>query len=160
MKSQYQLTMILSCVPVWVNSFALKYPVHSDRIYVGFCLDGSAEVEVNLVKHTIKKNEVIFIAKNHIVFNHKISDDFRSVFLAFTDDFKGELFNDLRKYPIHFLFKQKFPSVVLNEVEMNQLMEYYNLMWGVVKNVQNDYRKRHCKASLIFAAYKSSLLWE
>lgn len=135
-----------------VNSFALKYPVHSDRIYVGFCLDGYAEVEVNLVKHTIKKNEVIFIAKNHIVFNHKISDDFRSVFIAVTDDFKCELFNDLRKYPLHFLFKQKFPSVVLEETEMKLLMEYYNLMLGVVKNVQNDYRKdivKHLLSSLL-----------
>lgn len=135
-----------------VNSFALKYPVHSDRIYMGFCLDGSAELEVNLVKHTVKKNEVVFIAKNHIVFNHKISDDFHSVFLAFTDDFKCELFNDLRKYLIHYLFKQKFPSVVLDEIEMKQIMEYYNLMWSVVKNVPGDYNKdivKHLLSSLL-----------
>ena len=116
---------------------------------MGFCR-GIAEMDLAW-ENTVKENEVVLSQKLYCI-NHKISDDFHSVFLAFTDDFKCELFNDLRKYLIHYLFKQKFPSVVLDEIEMKQIMEYYNLMWSVVKNVPGDYNKdivKHLLSSLL-----------
>lgn len=135
-----------------VNSFALEYPVHTNKGYIGFCLDGNAEIEVNLIKHTITKNEIIIILQNQIMFHHKKSDDFRIAFFSLSKEILHELLNDLRKYSTHYFFREKFPSFMLNEIEMAQIMEYYNLIWKVAKDVQNDHRKdivRHLLCSLL-----------
>ncbi len=135
-----------------VDSFLLESPVRSDRIYLGFCLDGSAEVEVDLINHTIIKNEIILIPPNHILFHHKISENFRFVLLSFSNKFFHALSNDLRKYPLYFLLKQKFPSLKLDETEMSQIMEFYNLMWKYGEDKQNKYRSDLVKhlLSLVF----------
>lgn len=139
------------------NFFSLEYPVHSDREYIGFCLDGCAEIEVNLIEHTIQKNEIILISQNQIVFHHNISDDFRFILFSFSKEILNELLNDLRKYPPFFvLFKQKFPAFMLNETEVEQILSYYNLMWKVTKDVQNDYKKdsiKHLLCSLLITIH-------
>jgi AraC-type DNA-binding domain-containing proteins len=135
---------------------ALECPVHSDRGYIGFCLDGYAEIEINLIKHTIIKNEIVVISQNQIVFHHKISDDFRFVYFSFSKEILSELLNDLRKYPPYFIFRRKFPSIMLNEMEMKQIMEYYNLMWNVTKGDKNDTKRdivKHLFCSLMINIY-------
>ncbi len=128
-----------------VNSFALENPAHTDKGYLGFCLDGFGEIEINLERRTIIKNQIIPISRNSIVFHKKISDDFRVVFFSVSICMLEDLLNDLRKYPPVFLFKSSFPSIILNDMEMKQIMEYYNLMWKVTEDVQNDHRKEIVK---------------
>jgi len=134
------------------NSFLLEYPIRSERVYLGFCLEGCAEVEINLIRHTVTKNELILILKNHILFHHAISEDFRFVTISISNDFFHSMSNELRKYPLYFLLKQKFPSLKLNNDEMNQIMEFNNLMWKYAGDEQNKYRSdlvRHL-LSLVF----------
>ena len=139
------------------NSFALEYPVHSDREYIGFCLEGYAEIEVNLIENTIKKNEIIIISKNQIVFHHKISDDFRFILFSYSYEILNEFVNDIRKYPPFFVFfRQRFPSFMLNETEAYQILNYYNLMWKITQNVQNDYKRdsiKHLLSSLLITIH-------
>jgi AraC-like DNA-binding protein len=122
-------------------SFSMNYPMRSGRVYIGLCLDGWIEMEVNLSKHTTRKNEIIMIFPNHFVFHHEMSPDFNFILFSISSDFFKELSNDLRKYPLYFLFKQRFPSVLLNQAEMDQILEYYHLMWRIAEDDQNEYRK-------------------
>jgi len=138
------------------NSFALEFPIHSDREHIFFCLDGWAEVEVNLIEHTISKNEMVLISQNQIVFHHTISDDFRFILFSYSKEILNEFVNDIRKYPPFFvIFRQRFPSIMLNESEAEQVLDYYNLMQKVAKNltnVRNDYKRdsiKHLLSSLL-----------
>jgi len=139
------------------NSFALEYPVHSDREYIGFCLEGYAEIEVNLIEHTVSKNEIIIISKNQIVFHHKISEDFKFILFSYSNELMNEFVNDIRKYPPFFVFfRQRFPSFTLNETEARQIQDYYTLMWKVSQNVQNDYKRdsiKHLLSSLLITMH-------
>jgi len=124
-----------------VRSSVLEYPVHSDKEYIGFCLAGNAELEINLVDHRLVKNEFVFISHNQIIFHHEISEDFRLVMFSYTKEFWGEMLNELRKYPLFFLLKRKFPSIMLQDAEMEQCMEYFNLLWKVMNDTQNESRR-------------------
>jgi len=139
------------------NSFALEYPVHSDREYIGFCMEGYAEIEVNLIEHTLLKNEIIIISKNQIVFHHKISDDFKFILLSYSNEYLNEFVIDIRKYPPFFvLFRQRFPSFILNKTEAEQILDFYNLMWKAAQNVQNDYKRdslKHLLSSLLITLH-------
>ena len=139
------------------NSFSLEYPMHCDREYIGVCLNGYAEIEVNLIEHTISKNEVVIISKNQIVFHHKISDDFRFILFSYSNEILNEFVNEIRKYPPFFVFfRQRFPSFMLNETEAEQIMDYYNLMWKATKNVQNDHKTdsiKHLLSSLLITLH-------
>ena len=140
-----------------VKAFALEFPAHTDKGYVGFCLDGYAEIDINLKRRTIIRNEIIFVPKNSIVFNQKVSDDFRVAFLSISKSIMEELLNDLRKYPPVFLFKPDFPAIVLNDLEMKQMMEYFSLMWKVTEDVQNDNRREIVKH--LFLSMLINLHW-
>ena len=139
------------------NSFALEYPVHSDREYIGFCLEGSAEIEINLIEHTILKNEIVIISKNQIIFHHKISDNFRFILFSYSTEILNEFVNDIRKYPPFFVFfRQRFPSFTLNQTEAEHILDYYNLMWKVTKNVQTEYKSdaiKHLLSSLLITLH-------
>ena len=139
------------------NSFALEYPVHSDREYIVFCMDGYAEIEVNLIEHTVTKNEIIIISKNQIVFHHKISDDFRFILISYSNEILNEFVNDIRKYPPFFVFfRQRFPSFMLNDTEAVQILDYYNLMGKVTMNVQSEFKSdsfKHLLSSLLITLH-------
>ncbi|MDD3358062.1 MAG: helix-turn-helix domain-containing protein [Parabacteroides sp.] len=124
-----------------ISSYVLEHPVHSDKVYIGFCLEGYAVMEINLVKHKLVKNEFIAMAHNHIIFHHEISEDFRLVMFSYSKSFWGEMLNEIRKYPLYILFKQKFPSVMLQDVEMEQCMDYFNLLWKVMNDTPNESRR-------------------
>jgi AraC family transcriptional regulator, transcriptional activator of pobA len=138
-------------------SFFMEYPIRSGRIYIGLCLNGWIELEVNLVKHVTKKNEAIMIFPNNFVFHHETSPDFNFVLFSISSTFFQELSNDLRKYPLYFLFKQRFPFIILNQTEMDQIMEYYHLMWKTTEDTHNDYKRdiiKHLLTSMTINIHK------
>lgn len=122
------------------RSHALEYPIHAEKSYIAFCLEGSAEIEINLKKSVITKNEIVLISLNSIVFHRKMSDDFRVVFFSVSKNITEDLLNYLRKYPPVFLLKPDFPSIKLNDIEMEEVMSFFRLMWNVVEDVENDHR--------------------
>ncbi len=122
------------------RSYALEYPIHAEKSYIGFCLEGSAEIEINLKKRVITKNEIVLISLNSIVFHRNFSDDFRLAFFSISKSITEDLLNYLRKYPPVFLLKPDFPSIMLTDIEMEESMDFFRLMWNVVEDVENDHR--------------------
>ncbi|MBP1593926.1 MAG: AraC family transcriptional regulator, partial [Bacteroidetes bacterium] len=119
---------------------ALEYPIHAEKSYIGFCLEGSAEIEINLKKRVVTKNEIVLISLNSIVFHRNFSDDFRLAFFSISKSITEDLLNYLRKYPPVFLLKPDFPSITLTDIEMEESMDFFRLMWNVVEDVENDHR--------------------
>lgn len=128
-----------------VSLFAMDNPVHTDREYISFCLGGSGEIEINLKKRTVVKNDLVFVSRNSIISDRKLSEDFRFVFFSMSNDFMRELLNDLRKYPPVFMLKQNFPSIHLSGAEMEQLMGVFNVMWKQTEDVENGHRREIVK---------------
>jgi len=127
------------------RSHSLEYPIHAEKSYIGFCLEGSAEIEINLKKRVITKNEIVLIALNSIVFHREMSDDFRVAFFSISKNITEDLLNYLRKYPPVFLLKPDFPSIILTDEEMEEAMSFFQLMWNVVEDVENDHRTETLK---------------
>lgn len=127
------------------RSVILEYPIHAEKSYICFCLEGSAELEINLKKRVITKNEIVLIALNSIVFHREISDDFRVAFFSISKNITEDLLNYLRKYPPVFLMKPDFPSIKLSDIEMEEAMSFFRIMWNVVEDVENDHRTEMLK---------------
>ena len=127
------------------RSFVLEYPIHAEKSYICFCLEGSAEIEINLEKRVITKNEIVLIALNSIVFHRKFSDDFRVALFSISKSITEDLLNYLRKYPPVFLLKPDFPSIELSNIEMEEAMSFFQIMWNVVEDVENDHRTEMLK---------------
>ena len=127
------------------RSFVLEYPIHAEKSYICFCLEGSAEIEINLEKRVITKNEIVLIALNSIVFHRKFSDDFRVALFSISKSITEDLLNYLRKYPPVFLLKPDFPSIELSNIEMEEVMSFFQIMWNVVEDVENDHRTEMLK---------------
>jgi len=127
------------------RSYALEYPIHAEKSYIGFCLEGSADIEINLKKRVITKNEIVLISLNSIVFHREMSDDFRVAFFSISKNITEDLLNYLRKYPPVFLLKPDFPSIMLTDEEMEEAMSFFQLMWNVVEDVENDHRTEMLK---------------
>jgi len=127
------------------RSVILEYPIHAEKSYICFCLEGSAELEINLKKRVITKNEIVLIALNSIVFHRTLSDDFRIVFFSISKNIAEDLLNYLRKYLPVFLMKPDFPSIKLSDIEMEEAMSFFRIMWNVVEDVENDYRTEMLK---------------
>jgi len=127
------------------RSVILEYPIHAEKSYICFCLEGSAELEINLKKRVITKNEIVLIALNSIVFHRTLSDDFRIVFFSISKNIAEDLLNYLRKYLPVFLMKPDFPSIKLSDIEMEEAMSFFRIMWNVVEDVENDHRTEMLK---------------
>lgn len=127
------------------RSHVLEYPIHAEKSYIIFCLEGSAEIEINLKKRVVSKNEIVLISLNSIVFHREMSDDFRVAFFSVSKNITEELLNYLRKYPPVFLLKPDFPSIMLTDEEMEEAMRFFQLMWNVVEDVENDHRTEMLK---------------
>ncbi|SHF57530.1 AraC-type DNA-binding protein [Bacteroides luti] len=127
------------------RSHVLEYPIHAEKSYIIFCLEGSAEIEINLEKRVVSKNEIVLISLNSIVFHREMSDDFRVAFFSVSKNITEELLNYLRKYPPVFLLKPDFPSIMLTDEEMEEAMRFFQLMWNVVEDVENDHRTEMLK---------------
>lgn len=140
-----------------INLFEQECPIHTDRNYIGFCLSGSGNVEINLKTITISKNDLFFIARHSIVFNKESSDDFRYVFFSISPEYMKDLLNDLRKYPPVFLANQNKPTLSLKDEEMEHLMTIFNLMWKHMEEEQNEHQRdivKHLLCSILISIHR------
>jgi len=145
-----------SIYSVTADSLLIRNPAHVDRSYIGICIEGSSEVEINLKKYTIQKGNLLFVPHKSIIFHHSPSSDFRVVCFSISDKMFEELLQDLRKYPPVFLFKPDFPLMLLIDSEVNLFLQYFNLIWNVVKDDQNIHRKeivKHLVCSVFIQIY-------
>ncbi len=145
-----------SIYSVTEDSLLIGDPAHIDRSYIGICIEGSSEIDINLKKYTIQKGNLLFVPRKSIIFHHNPSNDFRVVCFSISDKMFEELLQDLRKYPPVFLFKPDFPLILLIDSEINLFLQYFNLIWNVVKDDQNIHRKeivKHLVCSVFIQVY-------
>lgn len=118
-----------------------EFPTHLEAGVLGICLEGKAEVEINLNSHTLEKNCVILMRAGDIVMSKGMDPDFTAIFVAISSSYLQGVTSPL---PIQFpllLHLKNHPMIKINEQDIARLLDYYEFIWKQVKNEKNTFRR-------------------
>lgn len=109
-------------------------------LFLLFCLEGTAEVEVDLQKYTLVRNTQLLIMPGVSLQVERVGDDFRCLYVGCSNNLFNEMTNSLD--PTFFHFLKDNPGVILNEIESDHLRNMVRLMRTVYNDKENCYRRQ------------------
>ena len=130
------------------------------------CIQGSADIQINLKEYHVPSNSLVTLMPDHILHGYKHSDDFKGLFIAVSNRCVDELIPDiLTALPAIMTFRNS-PVVELNATEMDILKEMHSFLWMLVRSDVGLYKKKVVNGmlqSLLYtalSAYKSRNMYE
>lgn len=98
-----------------------------DRCIVCICIAGSANIEINSVKHNVVRNEMIFLFPNQIISMENRSDDFIFAYFSAT---RRLLHDVLFHFPPQFVgyLRENFHRILPQEEYDNLYNDYFRIM--------------------------------
>ena len=144
--------------PLMVSTETLAVPedfyFKATGLYVLFCLQGEAEIEINLRKYTICPNTQLVLLPGFIVQVNQVTDQFGLVCMGFCQSIFTEVSNCLE--PAFFHFIKERPMVVLPDDEAALLRHTISLVSTINQDTGNRYRRQmagnYCQ-NLLFHFY-------
>lgn len=110
------------------------YKVSSTSII--FCLEGSFEIEIDSVKHTVYKNNILAILPKQTIKYGRPSSDFDAHVTIISNNF-AEARDGFKKTTSLFLSLRNHPISGINEEDVNLLGTLYALLEKKIKDVKN-----------------------
>lgn len=114
--------------------------VKSDNAFILLCLEGEAEIEVDLWRYTLVANAQLVLLPKMVLQVLHASPNFRVLCIACLGDLFHELSNCLE--PPFFRFIKEHPYVCLEEPEVELLHSVIHLLEDVSKDLENPYRRQ------------------
>ena len=123
-------------------------------IFVLFCLQGEAEIEINLHKHSIIPNTQVVLLPGFVMQVNRVTDDFGLVCMGFCPSIFNEASTCLE--PTFFHYIKDAPCVTLPDDEATLLRHLISLVSANYQDTKNRYRRQiagnHCQ-NLLFHFY-------
>lgn len=114
--------------------------IKSDNAFIFLCLEGEAEIEVDLWHYTLQTNSQLVLLPKMVLQVLHTSPNFRALCIACLGDLFHELANCLE--PPFFRFIKEHPYVCLEEPEVELLRNVFHLLEDVSKDLENPYRRQ------------------
>ena len=114
--------------------------VKSDNAFILLCLEGEAEIEVDLWRYTLVANAQLVLLPKMVLQVLHASPNFRVLCIACLGDLFHELSNCLE--PPFFRFIKEHPYVCLEKPEVELLHNVFHLLEDVSKDLENPYRRQ------------------
>lgn len=131
-----------------------KLPWKLSRPFFAMCLDGSANLKVNLQSYDIGKNELVTLMPEHIIHGYGSSDDFKGIFVAVSTKVSEHLLPDISSaLPILMDFRQT-PVIKLNDEETKSIVDFYNFIWKKIKTAKGFYASKEINSLLLSILYE------
>ena len=103
------------------------------------CLAGSAEIEIDAVKHVINQNHLLVITPNQIVKCCSITEDYSSHLIIISNKYFDSRDNFYKMMSLLIPLKNH-PSANLNEEETELLKAYHGLLYRKISDQSNLFR--------------------
>lgn len=103
------------------------------------CLSGSSEIELDSVKHNIKKNHLMVTLPHQIIKCNYISDDYNAHLIMISNKYFDNRDNFYKMMSLLIPLK-KHPSAKLNENEAELLKAYHILLYKKISEGNNLFR--------------------
>lgn len=131
-----------------------KLPWKLHQPLFAMCIQGSANIKVNLQDYHISTNELVTLMPEHIVHGYSSSQDFRGVFILVSNKVSEELLPDITSaLPILMDFRQ-CPVIALTPEEKDSIMEYYEFIWRKILTVRPQYSSKQINSLLLSVLYE------
>ena len=109
----------------------LNYPFRADAYFAVFCVEGSLDVEINLIKYTMKSHSLLICLPGNILrvvdpISEKTSNG-RFIVVAISKEYLSEISIDYKKVQEEQIILFSAPCVSLNEKEMDFFRKYLTL---------------------------------
>ena len=114
--------------------------IKSDNAFIFLCLEGEAEIEVDLWRYTLQTNTQLVLLPKMVLQVLHTSPNFRVLCIACLGDLFHELSNCLE--PPFFRYIKEHPYVCLEEPEVELLRSVIHLLEDVSKDLENPYRRQ------------------
>ena len=122
----------------------LPFPTEPRRmgcIFVGLCLQGTIQHEVNTVQHTCTPHTVILISPGQVVDNYLLSPDFKGVGFMLSPDFYSETAKELHELSSLFLFARTHPVSMLDSNEADTFLSYFRMLKNKIDDTAHRFRR-------------------
>lgn len=104
------------------------YPSRTDCIALAVCIEGSAEIEINLNHYKIDPNTACVILPDHLIRVISMSEDISLRFFAISESFMNSIQLNLRADFSIYLFLRDNPVVNMADDEQVVMLQYYDMI--------------------------------
>jgi YesN/AraC family two-component response regulator len=123
----------------------LDYPFKIDVILVAVCLQGTLKGSISLKPYVSQAPFLVLLLPNQILQQEFMSEDFKGLFIVFSQRFANILLSQIQdKFPL-FLSTVNKPVIPLDREQLIAVKMYYRMMKRVIGNAQNPYRLESAK---------------
>ncbi|WP_243349735.1 helix-turn-helix domain-containing protein [Parabacteroides sp. FAFU027] len=126
------------------------YPSRTDCIAFALCVEGSAEIEINLNYYKIIPNTVCVILPDHLIRVISMSEDISLRFFAISESFMNSIQLNLRADFSIYLFLRDHPVVNMAEDEKELILQYYEMIHSK-KYIENPVTREFVVNNLFLA---------
>lgn len=131
----------------------LKEPRRMNCLIVAVCTKGSASYLMNQHKMTVKAGEAIVLAEGEVIDQIELSEDIEGVALLISYSFLYEIIKDMQNLSTLFLLARRHPVFALNELEIENAKEYFELILRKVKAEPRKFTKDVIRLLLLTMLY-------
>lgn len=111
-----------------ISEMIKKEPIKFSTVIIAMCcVNGWMDVEINLKRYRISKNDIFIITSKQIGKFIATSDDMRFALIAISNDFYDPMLNRTNSVKQQNLLA-KYPHHSINNKELSDLLTLYNLM--------------------------------
>ncbi|MDP4271697.1 MAG: helix-turn-helix domain-containing protein [Bacteroidota bacterium] len=126
------------------------YPSRTDCVAFAMCLEGSAEIEINLNYIKIEPNIVFVILPDHLVRVISMSEDISIRFFAISESFMNSIqLNTRADFSIYLFFRDN-PVLNMAEDEKKLILQYYEMIHAK-KYIENSTTREFVVKNLFLA---------
>lgn len=131
----------------------LKEPRRMNCLIVAVCTKGFASYLMNQHKMTVKAGEAIVLAEGEVIDQIELSEDIEGVALLISYSFLYEIIKDMQNLSTLFLLARRHPVFALNELEIENAKEYFELILRKVKAEPRKFTKDVIRLLLLTMLY-------
>ncbi|MBQ8673103.1 MAG: helix-turn-helix transcriptional regulator [Bacteroides sp.] len=130
------------------------YPTRLNAVCFALCLQGNAQVNINLQDYEMQAGMMTIILPEQIVQQGSRSDDFQGLFIAISKSFIDGVVPAMQQLlPLFFQIKER-PCIPLNAQEREAFMEYHSFLWKKVRLKDSRFRKEITQGLLVSLFYE------
>ena len=135
------------------NLPVFKYPSRIKIAAFAICLSGSIRISINLEEYVITKNSLVVILPDQIVQQHEQSDDFKGLYLGISREFIDNTITSMKNLLSAFFYIKQHPRTPLSNEELENLVEYHNILWKRIKVKDHSYQREVIQSILLSLFY-------
>lgn len=126
---------------------------------VALCLEGYAEIGINLHTYEFHKNTLAIILPDQLIQNISHTGLFKGIYIVISSSFFDRTFRSVKDLLPVVLYINEHPILNLDDTEVDCIKEYHSFLWKKVSTPDNIYRKdiaRGILTALFYELYNMS----